>query len=270
MLSPRPVSSSSSSTAATKCVSIRQHQLNSSIREPALIQLQILTLGKARITKLKWSRLQVFYERKKHFTAQSRSIPHLFLTQTHLFNLPSWNVFRGDTVINLTVLKMGFLAMSCQAMGFSTLMLNLLHCYPVSQLRHAHASSDATDAEVSLSVSPFPRDILWHNPRFKFIYIPTFFNLIGIFSNFRTTFWTCTNQDSATNYGSSGWALFSSAWAFTRPHGSNFVNDQTMISEKSSTDIFIFCISNCTINVNILYNIIYNIMYNIYNIIYNT
>ncbi|OQV21627.1 putative Potassium channel subfamily U member 1 [Hypsibius exemplaris] len=37
---------------------------------------------------------------------------------------------------------MGFLAMSCQAMGFSTLMTNLLHCYPMSQTRQAHSKED--------------------------------------------------------------------------------------------------------------------------------
>ncbi|OQV21626.1 Calcium-activated potassium channel slo-1 [Hypsibius exemplaris] len=59
--------------------------------------------------------------------------------QTYLYNLPTWSAFRGDTVINVYAIRMTFLAMSCQAMGFSTLMSNLLRCYPVTQHRHAHS-----------------------------------------------------------------------------------------------------------------------------------
>ncbi|ESN97450.1 hypothetical protein HELRODRAFT_92742, partial [Helobdella robusta] len=43
----------------------------------------------------------------------------------YLLNIPSWNWKRGDDCVCLAELKLGFLAQSCLAPGFSTLMANL-------------------------------------------------------------------------------------------------------------------------------------------------
>ena len=40
-------------------------------------------------------------------------------------NIPSWDWKRGDDVICLAELKLGFIAQSCLAPGFSTMMANL-------------------------------------------------------------------------------------------------------------------------------------------------
>ncbi|OQV15482.1 Calcium-activated potassium channel slowpoke [Hypsibius exemplaris] len=45
--------------------------------------------------------------------------------KAYLLNIPSWNWKRGDDVICLAELKLGFIAQSCLAPGFSTLMANL-------------------------------------------------------------------------------------------------------------------------------------------------
>nr|CAB3258057.1 calcium-activated potassium channel subunit alpha-1-like [Phallusia mammillata] len=45
--------------------------------------------------------------------------------KAHLLNIPSWNVKGGDDVICLSELKLGFIAQSCLAPGFSSLMANL-------------------------------------------------------------------------------------------------------------------------------------------------
>ncbi|ESO01730.1 hypothetical protein HELRODRAFT_112655 [Helobdella robusta] len=45
--------------------------------------------------------------------------------RAYLLNIPSWNWKRGDDCVCLAELKLGFLAQSCLAPGFSTLMANL-------------------------------------------------------------------------------------------------------------------------------------------------
>ncbi len=45
--------------------------------------------------------------------------------QAYLLNIPSWDWKRGDDVICLAELKLGFIAQSCLAPGFSTMMANL-------------------------------------------------------------------------------------------------------------------------------------------------
>jgi len=42
-----------------------------------------------------------------------------------LLNIPSWDWKQGDDVICLAELKLGFIAQSCLAPGFSTMMANL-------------------------------------------------------------------------------------------------------------------------------------------------
>ena len=64
---------------------------------------------------------------------------HLFILQAFLLNIPSWDWKRGDDVVCLAELKLGFIAQSCLAPGFSTLMANLftMRSYkPVSLLKH--------------------------------------------------------------------------------------------------------------------------------------
>ncbi len=45
--------------------------------------------------------------------------------QAYLLNIPTWDWKRGDDVICLAELKLGFIAQSCLAPGFSTMMANL-------------------------------------------------------------------------------------------------------------------------------------------------
>jgi len=45
--------------------------------------------------------------------------------KAYLMNIPSWNLANGDDVICLAELKLGFIAQSCLAPGFTTLMANL-------------------------------------------------------------------------------------------------------------------------------------------------
>ena len=47
------------------------------------------------------------------------------LSQAYLLNIPSWDWKQGDDVICLAELKLGFIAQSCLAPGFSTMMANL-------------------------------------------------------------------------------------------------------------------------------------------------
>ena len=52
-------------------------------------------------------------------------ILHLMYFQAYLLNIPSWDWKRGDDAVCLAELKLGFIAQSCLAPGFSTLMANL-------------------------------------------------------------------------------------------------------------------------------------------------
>lgn len=45
--------------------------------------------------------------------------------KAYLLNIPSWDWKRGDDVICVSELKLGFIAQSCLAPGFSTMMANL-------------------------------------------------------------------------------------------------------------------------------------------------
>ena len=47
------------------------------------------------------------------------------MMQAYLLNIPSWDWKRGDDTVCLAELKLGFIAQSCLAQGFSTLMANL-------------------------------------------------------------------------------------------------------------------------------------------------
>ena len=49
----------------------------------------------------------------------------LYFTQAYLLNVPCWDWKRGDDAVCLAELKLGFIAQSCVAPGFSTLLANL-------------------------------------------------------------------------------------------------------------------------------------------------
>ncbi|OAF67328.1 hypothetical protein A3Q56_04942, partial [Intoshia linei] len=63
----------------------------------------------------------------KNFHEKIRVIVQLiqYHNKTHLMNIPSWDTDRGDDVVCLAELKLGVIAQSCLAQGFSTLIANL-------------------------------------------------------------------------------------------------------------------------------------------------
>ncbi|PAV63369.1 hypothetical protein WR25_16164 [Diploscapter pachys] len=63
----------------------------------------------------------------KNYSSDIRVIVQLmqYHNKAYLLNIPSWNWKRGDDVICLAELKLGFIAQSCLAPGFSTMMANL-------------------------------------------------------------------------------------------------------------------------------------------------
>ncbi|KAI6223778.1 BK channel [Aphelenchoides fujianensis] len=63
----------------------------------------------------------------KNYSAEIRVIVQLmqYHNKAYLLNIPSWDWRRGDDVICLAELKLGFIAQSCLAPGFSTMMANL-------------------------------------------------------------------------------------------------------------------------------------------------
>ncbi|KAG1674899.1 Calcium-activated potassium channel slo-1 [Nymphon striatum] len=63
----------------------------------------------------------------KNYSDEIRVIIQLmqYHNKAYLLNIPSWDWKRGDDVICLAELKLGFIAQSCLAPGFSTMMANL-------------------------------------------------------------------------------------------------------------------------------------------------
>jgi hypothetical protein len=63
----------------------------------------------------------------KNYCEDSRIIIQLmqYHNKAYLLNIPSWDWKQGDDVICLAELKLGFIAQSCLAPGFSTMMANL-------------------------------------------------------------------------------------------------------------------------------------------------
>ncbi|RWS30797.1 calcium-activated potassium channel slowpoke-like isoform X10, partial [Leptotrombidium deliense] len=63
----------------------------------------------------------------KNYSDNIRVIIQLmqYHNKAYLLNIPSWNWRRGDDVICVSELKLGFIAQSCLAPGFSTMMANL-------------------------------------------------------------------------------------------------------------------------------------------------
>ena len=63
----------------------------------------------------------------KNYSDEIRVIIQLmqYHNKAYLLNIPSWNWRTGDDVICVSELKLGFIAQSCLAPGFSTMMANL-------------------------------------------------------------------------------------------------------------------------------------------------
>ena len=63
----------------------------------------------------------------KNYSDDIRVIIQLmqYHNKAYLLNIPSWDWKQGDDVICLAELKLGFIAQSCLAPGFSTMMANL-------------------------------------------------------------------------------------------------------------------------------------------------
>ena len=63
----------------------------------------------------------------KNYSNDIRVIIQLmqYHNKAYLLNIPSWDWKQGDDVICLAELKLGFIAQSCLAPGFSTMMANL-------------------------------------------------------------------------------------------------------------------------------------------------
>lgn len=62
--------------------------------------------------------------------------------QAYLLNIPSWDWKQGDDVICLAELKLGFIAQSCLAPGFSTMMANLFAMRSFKTVSFNHESFD--------------------------------------------------------------------------------------------------------------------------------
>ncbi|XP_071507652.1 calcium-activated potassium channel subunit alpha-1-like [Diadema antillarum] len=64
--------------------------------------------------------------------------------KAHLLNIPSWNWREGDDVICIAELKLGFIAQSCLAPGFSSIMANLFAMRSNSEIESAAKSISPT------------------------------------------------------------------------------------------------------------------------------
>jgi len=75
--------------------------------------------------------------------------------QSYLLNIPSWDWKRGDDAVCLAELKLGFIAQSCLAPGFSTLMANLftMRSYQVVRISSERSLCLTTDRIVRLLLS---------------------------------------------------------------------------------------------------------------------
>ncbi|CAH8647106.1 unnamed protein product [Dicrocoelium dendriticum] len=97
----------------------------------------------------------------KNYASHVRVIVQLLQIQNkaHLFNSPYWNWDGGDEIICFSELKLGFLAQSCIAPGFSTLLTNLFsmqserglkaasEVYKALQMRKEFAKMELADDE---------------------------------------------------------------------------------------------------------------------------
>ncbi|XP_038047113.1 calcium-activated potassium channel slowpoke-like isoform X2 [Patiria miniata] len=86
----------------------------------------------------------------KNFNPEMRVIVQLIQdhSKTHLMNIPSWNQAYGDDVICIAALKLGFMAQTCLAPGFSTMMANLFAMRSSSEI-HIKPVKDDPNERVS-------------------------------------------------------------------------------------------------------------------------
>ncbi|CAH3143833.1 unnamed protein product [Pocillopora meandrina] len=63
-----------------------------------------------------------------------------YQNKSYLLNIPSWNPKRGDDVVCISELKLGFIAQSCLSPGFSTLLANVFSM-------RSHETSDTTELD---------------------------------------------------------------------------------------------------------------------------
>src|SRR5699024_12880362 len=68
---------------------------------------------------------KIFTNPQSIFTSQVIIQLMQYHNKAYLLNIPSWNWKRGDDVICVSELKLGFIAQSCLAPGFSTMLANL-------------------------------------------------------------------------------------------------------------------------------------------------
>nr|CAH8862930.1 unnamed protein product [Trichobilharzia regenti] len=75
----------------------------------------------------------------KNFASHVRVIVQLLQTENkaYLLNSPYWNWDSGDEIVCFSELKLGFLAQSCIAPGFSTLVTNLFTMHSIRGLKEA-------------------------------------------------------------------------------------------------------------------------------------
>ncbi|XP_022111761.1 calcium-activated potassium channel subunit alpha-1-like isoform X2 [Acanthaster planci] len=86
----------------------------------------------------------------KNFNPEMRVIVQLIQdhSKTHLLNIPSWNQAYGDDVICIAALKLGFIAQTCLAPGFSTMMANLFAMRSSSEIHVKVVKDDPTERVV--------------------------------------------------------------------------------------------------------------------------
>ncbi|VDO03517.1 unnamed protein product [Rodentolepis nana] len=82
----------------------------------------------------------------KNYASNVRVIVQLLqqCNKSHLLNIPTWNWQAGDEIVCFSELKLGFLAQSCLAPGFSTLLTNLF------SMRSLHGQHSIAGAAIAM------------------------------------------------------------------------------------------------------------------------
>lgn len=82
-------------------------------------------------------------------------LPTSDVLQAYLLNIPSWDWKRGDDAVCLAELKLGFIAQSALAPGFSTLMANLftMRSYKTVSIIDHNCPLNLSHISVSLSLT---------------------------------------------------------------------------------------------------------------------
>ncbi|XP_071951979.1 calcium-activated potassium channel subunit alpha-1-like isoform X12 [Antedon mediterranea] len=88
----------------------------------------------------------------KNCCARIRVIVQLmqYHNKAYLLNIPSWNWQQGDDVICVAELKLGFIAQSCLAPGFSTIMANLFAMRSNSEPNKSDGACDSDFKDMQL------------------------------------------------------------------------------------------------------------------------